>query len=581
MEEAAATHQAPVHHLLELHDVCYSLEQDGEQVTLLDRITLSLPSNHFMAVVGPSGCGKSSLLKIITGIWLEDSGKLFWRGQDLGEAGELLPTELGYVPQFSIAYEHLTVEESVEMALKLRARSPSEDAFFDKVHQVISAVGLEEQRELSVAVLSGGQRRRLGLAMELVSDPTLLLCDEVTSGLDAKSEAEIVHLMHQLSRLSQRAVVNVTHSLANMELYDSILVLHEGRVAFHGPATALLHYFSIQNTADMYPQLAQRSGAEWHESWQKRREAYYAKLPISSSTAAEEGANELPGPLAQMVTLLGNRIRLFFRDKTQLALQCVLLIIFPLLVVIFAPQGLDAFPDEVTDPTLNYLEQARQTAFTEERQTKLGALVSGLVMFQVILLTLMGSNNAAREIAGERLVYEKMRLSGVRPASYVASKLLFLGFLVLLQSSIMAQAVHLFCRLPGSFGTTWLLLVLVNAGMTAVCLAISANLRSADQASLLSVYLVGFQLPLSGAILKLPSWLEPITQPIIAAYWSWAGQLQSIGNAASPYYQGVRQAIPTFPLPTPENAIIALLGHVLVGVALAYIGCRRLLLPRE
>jgi ABC transport system ATP-binding/permease protein len=145
----------------------------------------------------------------------------------------------------------------------------------------------------------------------------------------------------------------------------------------------------------------------------------------------------------------------------------------------------------------------------------------------------------------------------------------------------MTHVVHLFCRVPGSLSTTWQLLILVNAAMTAVCLAISAAMRSADQASLLSVYLVGFQLPLSGAILKLPDWLEPITQPIIAAYWSWSGQLQSMGNAASPYYQGVQQAIPTFPLPTPDQAMAALLCHVLVGIGLAWIGCRQTLLPRD
>jgi hypothetical protein len=252
-----------------------------------------------------------------------------------------------------------------------------------------------------------------------------------------------------------------------------------------------------------------------------------------------------------------------------------LLIIFPLLVVIFAPSGLDAFPDEVADPSLNYLEQAMQTARTEEKQTKLGAMISGLVMFQVILLTLMGSNNSAREIAGERLIYEKMRLGGVRPASYLASKIVFLAILVLVQSSVMAMVVDFFCALPGSFGAKWQLLILVNAAMTFVCLAISSVMKSADQASLLSIYLVGFQLPLSGAILKLPNWLEPITQPVIAAYWSWAGQMQGIGDAASPYYQGAQQAVATFPFPATATCLLALLIHVIAGIGIAYAFCKR------
>jgi hypothetical protein len=253
----------------------------------------------------------------------------------------------------------------------------------------------------------------------------------------------------------------------------------------------------------------------------------------------------------------------------------LLLVIFPLLVIIFAPNGLASFPDEVMDPSLNFVEQAQQAARTEERQTKLGALISGLVMFQVILLSLMGSNNAAREIAGERPIYEKMRLGGVRPASYIASKVAFLGLLVLVQSTVMASLVEMFCGLPGSFASKWLLLVLANGAMTSVCLAISSFMRSADQASLLSIYLVGFQLPLSGAILKLPSWLEPITQPLIAAYWSWSGQMQSMGDSISPYFQGIQQAVATFPFPSVETCYIALLGHVVVGLALTYTFCKR------
>ena len=102
-------------------------------------------------------------------------------------------------------------------------------------------------------VLSGGQKRRLGLAMELVSDPKILLCDEVTSGLDPRSEREIVRLLHDLSRKDGDIVLAVTHSLAHLELYDSILVLHEGRIAYHGPPDQLTHYFSVGDTEEVYP----------------------------------------------------------------------------------------------------------------------------------------------------------------------------------------------------------------------------------------------------------------------------------------------------------------------------------------
>ncbi|MDA7670329.1 ABC transporter, partial [Akkermansiaceae bacterium] len=110
--------------------------------------------------------------------------------------------------------------------------------------------------------------------MELVSHPKLLLCDEVTSGLDPRSEREIVHLLHDISRREGRIVLSVTHSLAHLELYDSILVLHEGRVAYHGTPEQLTHYFSVDNTELVYPQLAKQASEKWRSSWLKHSPTY-------------------------------------------------------------------------------------------------------------------------------------------------------------------------------------------------------------------------------------------------------------------------------------------------------------------
>ena len=92
--------------MLELRDICFTIEKDGQEVNLLDKISLKIPSGHFMAVIGPSGCGKSTLMKIIGGLILETEGEVWWKGADLSDNGEMLPNELGYVPQFSIAYDH-------------------------------------------------------------------------------------------------------------------------------------------------------------------------------------------------------------------------------------------------------------------------------------------------------------------------------------------------------------------------------------------------------------------------------------------------------------------------------------------
>ena len=186
--------------MLELKDVSLSIHNEGDEQFLLSQITVHLPHGHFAAIIGPSGCGKSTLLKVIAGIKEHSTGAIHWKGRNVVAEGDLDPHEIGYVPQFSIAHELLTVEECVEGALRLRVAALTPDQLDERIEKVLADVGLTEIGDRRVSLLSGGQKRRLAMAMEMVSSPSLLLCDEVTSGLDPKSEDEIVHLMHDLSR---------------------------------------------------------------------------------------------------------------------------------------------------------------------------------------------------------------------------------------------------------------------------------------------------------------------------------------------------------------------------------------------
>jgi hypothetical protein len=192
-------------------------------------------------------------------------------------------------------------------------------------------------------------------------------------------------------------------------------------------------------------------------------------------------------------------------------------------------------------------------------------------MLQVILLTLIGSNNSAREIAAERLIFEKEKFGGVSPLSYVLSKTLFLAVLVIAQSVWMGIFVNLICRLPGELTSQIAMLVAVNGAMTAICLGISALMKSPEQASLVSFYLVGFQLPLSGAVLALPHWISTITQPFIASYWSWSGFLKTMSNTN--FYDAVLKITQT-PLVDVTPCFVVLGAHVVIGVFLAFMGCK-------
>ncbi len=561
--------------MLELREIAFTAQKDQEELKLLEGITLRVPNSHFAAIVGPSGCGKTTLLKTIAGINLETAGDIYWDQRNLSDTGDLEPQEFGYVPQFSIAYDALTVEESVDSAVRLRVRTRSNQEVEAISDRILDQVGLDALRESRVSVLSGGQKRRLGLALELPTNPRLLLCDEVTSGLDPKSETEIVHLLHNLANREERIVLSVTHSLGNLELYDSVIVLYAGRLVYHGPPRAMTHYFGVPEAEDIYPALAKREPEAWAASWEKYRPEYYASMKLDQAPSPPEEPQEetppQPSPITQLVVLMQRRWTIFFRDRTQLLLQIAMLLIFPCVVVLFAVEGIPALKRPSETLALNPAAELVEQMQIQQNRMEAGSLITGLIMFQVILLALMGSNNSAREIAGERQIFEKEKLGGLSSISYFGSKLTFLGVLVLAQSLWMYLFVSIFAQIPSQPLVHAGMLVLVNAAMTSICLGISASMRSPDQASLMSIYLVGFQLPLSGAILALPSAVEPFVQPFISAYWSWSGVIESVDSR----YLAAAKSVTDATLQSIPWCLTALFAHLAAGMILTLAGIAR------
>ncbi len=581
--------------MLELRDVTLFIGQGESVKPLLADISAKFPRGHFGAIIGPSGCGKSTLLKVITGIAHgEEEGEVSWHGRNLIEE-DFSPSEIGYAPQFSIAYEELTVRECVAYTIRLRVRSMTGEALDEAVSRVLDEVNMIEFSDRLVHVLSGGQKRRLALAMELASKPAMLLCDEVTSGLDPQSEDEIVTLLHGLSRTEGRIVLSVTHSLRHLSYYDSVLVLYQGVVAYHGPPEYLSHYFRCDDPQELYGQLSRREAREWQQSWKKHRHAFMEAMASQDGSEVDEVTFESaassidvtvdapveveraatlpqPGIFSQFLTLTGRRFRIFSRTKAQIFLQLGLILGFPILVAIFAWNGLPAIQNLSMGMDQNVVQQLEENVKFLVQSTKVGSLVSGIVMFQVILLTLMGANNSGREIAAERLIFEKEKLSGLSPLSYIASKAVFLLALVVAQSFWMGLFVHFVCDFPGDLPAQLLFLFLVNAAMTSICLAISSLMGSAEQASLVSIYLVGFQLPLSGALLALPDWVGSLTQPFISAYWSWSGVLQTL--VGTRYYDIVTMVAPTT-LSTVSLSLWVLCSHIVIGLFVAWLGCQR------
>jgi len=365
---------------------------------LLDGVSFDIPNGSFVAVIGSSGCGKSTLVKTLAGIIRPTNGSVLLGGHDVGALSESLPLAIGYLPQASSFHPEMTVREILETAARLplpRSVPPNvRDQWLAKVTEIARLGPILDQQ---YSTLSGGQMRRIALGEELIGDPAFFFLDELTSGLDEYSDREMMVWLRELAHGLEKTVVLVTHATYHLYLCDAVLFLHRGRVAYFGPLNDLLAAHSAHSVADVL---------EAYECGQievPTPEEVTQELPPADAlrTAAP------PGALEQFPMLLRRQFRLFWHDKAQLRLQVALALVFPLIVAVFALGGLPQVRNLGLQLDTNVLGALHEQLLFLQESFHTASLVSGLAMFQVVLLTLMGANNGAREIAKERGIVSK------------------------------------------------------------------------------------------------------------------------------------------------------------------------------
>ncbi len=530
---------------------------------ILNAVTAAFKDNALNAVIGPSGCGKTTLVKAMLGI-LPAEGELRFAGEAVRQSSDLLG-HVSFAPQFSIAHPGLRVEEALSYALELTVADPV--LRVSRLTEILGRIGLSEHRRKKVSDLSGGQLRRLGLGLELVSNPPCMVCDEVTSGLDPRSEDDILEVLQRLRDEEGKSFICIIHNLAKLDVFDRITVVYEGVVVFQGELDALNAYFEIPDALELYDRLANRDVEDWRARWEAS-----GQVPPQPEATPVDRVPEMPGVSSQIATLLRRRLRLFRRDRGYWLLTLGITLGFPVLVVIFALDGIPQLRGLSLNSSAGFLQQMQESLRYRIDAMETASLVNGLILFQVILLTLIGSNNGAREIAGERQIFEKERFAGLSPMAYTLSKLLFVSSLALLQGLWMTLFVKFICEFPGPLWIQATVLMLCCVAMTSVCLGFSAIFKSADKASLLSVYLVGFQLPLSGIVLALPEMLIWVCRPLINAYWGWAGYFGSMRDTR--IYDAYRLESSDW-LPSPTLSIAVLGLQFLVGALMVFWGCQK------
>ncbi|OYW69281.1 MAG: hypothetical protein B7Z21_01530, partial [Verrucomicrobiales bacterium 32-60-5] len=379
---------------------------------------------------------------------------------------------------------------------------------------MLVVVGLENIATERTSALALPQRRRLKLGLALVADPVIVLCDDFTVGLDVRSEREFEALLRLVANdRPDRIVIHATDSLANLGAYDTVVVMHEGYVAFHGPARAVPHYFTVPTYDEVYARLAKRPAQRWGDSWMKHRDAYYAAFKLGSGvtdklSAAEEdpgdedrtilmkqkgdedgGEDEvkktdeaevrpiipLPGTFSQAQHLVKRRWSLLRRTPREWIVHASLMLGAPVIAALLLL------------PNLKLLKEMRAGSTDADVVWPAAYTVSMIALIQILLVLFMALRLGAREIAGRRAIYERERIGGVTPAAWLIGSLLFMLPIILVQSIWMEMFLDIVAGgLPGTGMAKLMLPALSGAAFAALCLGISANASSKERAHSIS-----------------------------------------------------------------------------------------------
>ncbi len=387
---------------------------------LLDHVSFPLGERCLLGVIGPSGAGKSTLLGALTGMSPAGQGSVLYDGRDLYKNYDELKHRIGLVPQQDIMHTQLTARRALRYAAELRfPKDTNARERNERVDEVLQELSLTAHAQTRASALSGGQRKRVSVALELLTKPSLLFLDEPTSGLDPGLDKSVMEMMADLAH-DGRTVIVVTHSVANLDLCDRLLVLVPGgKVAFFGPPREGLRHFGQPGWAEVFQAFEAEPGRDWAGEF--KRSPLYAQYVASgmNAPASPTGPRQVVPPprrrnhLSQLSTLCRRYLAVIASDR------------FYLVSAIAAPVALAGILQLVSS------------------KLGLGGGPGSNTNAQEVLLILaigacfIGALNSIREIIKERSIYTRERAAGLSAGAYLWSKLLVLGVLSALQAALM------------------------------------------------------------------------------------------------------------------------------------------------
>jgi ABC-type multidrug transport system ATPase subunit len=559
------------------------------QTTLLNNISFSIPPRAFVALVGGSGAGKTTLLDALSGLRPAQQGKVLYNGQDYYHNIAAFSTQIGYVPQDDIVHRTLTVERALYYAAKIRLPNDfTDEQIWQRISEVLEDVELIERRKLLIKKLSGGQRKRVSIAMELLGNPGVFFLDEPTSGLDPGLDRKMMVLLRKLADKGH-TIILVTHATNNINVCDAVCFLAQGgRLAYFGPPEQAKDFFGKSDFAEIYTALtATEERPEIPEEAEARFKSspdYQAHVsqPLKERMASAETdplrtrkiTRRKPGRFfKQFLVLFQRNFELMRNDRATLVLvllQAPLIALFLMLLVRFetgagvfdannivqcrpqiltatGPIGVTATTDFVNcDQVVTFLQSdPGGTQYAAARGGVNHALQDFIVpgtglsaqrtLFLCAFIAIMsGILNSIREFVKERVIYRRERTVNLGIVPYVLSKVLIISVLALYQCAALLLIVNAFEPLQQGiflpvFLEAYITLVLSALAGMMLGLLVSALSSSEDTANSLIPFVLIPQIFFAGVEIPLKDGVMTTLALFFPTRWTMSALGTSLG----------------------------------------------------
>ena len=453
----------------------------------LKRMDLSIPSKSITAIMGPSGGGKSTLLKALNGDSPPSKGKVFLFNQELNANWQYLKTQIGYVPQDDIVHQELTVKESLFYTAKLRLENISNTDIDKKTNQVLTDLNIIDKKYNLISNLSGGQRKRVSIAVELMTDPLIMFLDEPTSPLDPSTVEDFLRILRKLSEKGT-TVLMVTHKPEDLEYMDEVIFMAEGgNIVYQGDTNKYKEYFNVKSVVSVFSQISGKTAEIWIRKYLNPR-----VLGSNSGFDFVKSTSEVSS-IEQFSWLSKRYFKIKINDKLNSTLLLAQAPIIAILICLIYPE-----------------------------------INSGVLFMVAISAIWLGAQNAAREIVSEQAIYKRERMFNLKILPYIFSKISVLSFFSIIQSAIFIFI--LFIRYNNSDITDlnepfklFIWMIFLSIVSTFLGLLLSSMVRTTERAMTILPLILLPQIMLAGIISKISSGLVESISYLTLSRWGVEG----------------------------------------------------------